>query len=107
MATPLSDAIFQISTIDALLAGELGGSLSFADLKSQGDFGVGTFDGANGEMVFFQDTFYQITDDGVVRSVVPEMTTPFAAVKHFSADLTFELGAISDLSALQKKERKI
>jgi len=53
-------------------------------------------------MVFFQDTFYQITDDGVVRSVSAEMTTPFAAVKHFQSDFNFDLSIISDYVELQK-----
>ena len=45
------DILFQVSTIDALMQGVFDGFYSFDDLKEQGDFGIGTFDALDGEMV--------------------------------------------------------
>jgi wobble nucleotide-excising tRNase len=45
------DVLFQVSTIDALLQGVLDGFFTFEDLKTHGDFGIGTFDSLDGEMI--------------------------------------------------------
>ena len=45
------DTVFQFSTIDALLAGLYDGEMSLQDLKYQGDFGLGTLNGLDGELV--------------------------------------------------------
>jgi len=38
------DILFQVSTIDALLQGVFEGFFTVEDLKTHGDFGIGTFD---------------------------------------------------------------
>ena len=45
------DVLFQVSTIDALMQGVFDGFYSFNDLMVQGDFGIGTFDALEGEMI--------------------------------------------------------
>ena len=44
-------ALFQASTVSALLDGAYDGDLTFADLASQGDTGLGTLNGLDGEMI--------------------------------------------------------
>ena len=48
--TAKSDALVQVSTIDAVLGGLYGGVMDLQTLKTYGDFGIGTFDGLDGEM---------------------------------------------------------
>ena len=43
--------VFQASTISALLDGAYEGDVTFAELASRGDFGIGTLNGCDGEMV--------------------------------------------------------
>ena len=43
--------IFQTSTIDALLDGAYDGEISFSQLRDHGDFGLGTFEACDGEMI--------------------------------------------------------
>jgi hypothetical protein len=43
--------VFQVSTINALLEGVYDGDTTVEDLLRHGDFGVGTFDALDGEMV--------------------------------------------------------
>ena len=45
------DTLFQTSTITALSAGDYDGELTVAQLKEQGDFGLGTYDALDGEMI--------------------------------------------------------
>ena len=43
-AGPSRNTLYQVSTIDALLAGTYDGDASLRDLRAQGDFGIGTYD---------------------------------------------------------------
>ncbi|RPJ52488.1 MAG: alpha-acetolactate decarboxylase, partial [Methanobacteriota archaeon] len=45
------EALYQVSTIDALMESVYDGTLSFRDLRTHGDIGIGTFDALDGEMV--------------------------------------------------------
>ncbi len=85
------NAITQISTIDALLAGAYDGQTTCAKLKEYGDLGIGTFDRLDGEMILLDGRFYQVTSDGVVRRPDGRLTTPFATVCRFAPDKTLEL----------------
>ena len=57
-------SLFQTSTIEALLQGNYDGDVSFAELEDRGDFGLGTLDALDGEMVALDGAFYQIKADG-------------------------------------------
>lgn len=97
------DVLYQTSTIHALLAGVYDGELTVGELKARGDFGLGTFDALDGEMVVLDGVVYQVRADGKVR-VAPDSTrTPFAAVVRFSPDETMHLDAKPnvDLDKLQ------
>jgi len=58
------DALTQVSTIDAVLNGLYDGVVAYGDLKECGDFGIGTFEGLDGEMIALDGDFYQIKADG-------------------------------------------
>lgn len=93
----------QTSTIDALLAGIYDGSTTFADLKRNGDFGIGTFDSLDGEMIAIDGTVYQAKADGTVHPVEDTARTPFAVVKFFSPDTKLPLSESPDLNSLLKE----
>lgn len=97
------DSIYQASTIDALLVGIYDGSTTFADLKRNGDFGIGTFDALDGEMIALDGTFYQARADGKVLPVADSTRTPFAVVKFFAPETTFPLAAAPDLNNLMRQ----
>lgn len=80
------DVLFQVSTIDALLQGVFDGFYTFGDLKAHGDFGIGTFDSLEGEMIALDGDFYQIKADGVAYPVQDSMTSPFSTVTRFQVD---------------------
>jgi acetolactate decarboxylase len=80
--------LFQTSTLQALMAGVYDGDLTFQELARHGDFGLGTFDALDGEMIALDGVFYQIKADGRVYPVAGAMKTPFAAVTFFKAGRT-------------------
>ena len=95
------DALYQVSTIDALLAGAYDGDASLASLRRHGDFGIGTYDNLDGEMVLLDGTFYQVKADGRVHAPDPRGETPFAVVCAFRPVRTFALPQGADLAAVE------
>src|SRR5919206_1907033 len=68
--------LFQTSTIDALLEGKYDGDVSFAELEDRGDFGLGTLDALDGEMVALEGSFYQVKADGRAYTIDKRTRTP-------------------------------
>ncbi len=98
-----TDAIYQASTIDALLVGIYDGATTFSELKENGDFGLGTFNALDGEMIAIDGSFYQAKADGTVVPVAGSTLTPFAVVKFFSPDTRRTISGARDLKDLMKK----
>src|SRR3712207_1406392 len=92
--------LFQTSTIEALLDGNYEGDVSFAELEERGDFGLGTFDALDGEMIALDGGFYQVRDDGRAYAVDKLSKTPFAVVTFFEPDLPRPLTSIGDFTTL-------
>ena len=96
-----NNVVFQTSTINALLKGIYDGDVSFGELKSNGDFGIGTFNALDGEMIGLEGTFYQIKVDGVAYPVEDSMKTPFAVVTFFAPDKTVMLDTTNNYKQLK------
>lgn len=93
--------ITQISTIDALLAGDYDGSEKTSNLTRYGDFGIGTFDRLDGEMIVLDGKVYQAKSDG--RIYTPDnITTPFASVSFFVPEITVNLEKPVTFEELEK-----
>jgi len=96
----LHHTLFQTSTIDALLEGSYEGDVSFAELGACGDFGLGTLDALDGEMICLDGTFYQIKSDGGAYAVDRNARTPFAVVTTFEPDVSQTLSNPMNFEAL-------
>jgi len=101
-ATALEDTVFQTSTIDALLAGVYDGNMTCQELLQKGDFGIGTFDSLDGEMIVTDGCVYQVKADGNVYTPQRSFTTPFATVCKFKTDQTFLVLAETNYDAIKK-----
>lgn len=97
-----NDVIFQTSTINALLEGVYDGEIAYQDIGKHGSFGIGTFNGLDGEMIGVDGNFYQIKADGMVYPVDGSMKTPFAVVTSFEPDETAVLDAAADYKQLEE-----
>jgi len=96
------DVLFQVSTITALMNGMFDGSMSLGELKAQGDFGLGTFDRLDGEMVVLDGQIFQVKDDGVAYSANDSMSTPFALITYFDRDEMIEYDRPANMTVLEE-----
>ena len=84
-------SLFQISTIDALMQGVYDGSMTLSELAAKGDFGIGTLNTLNGELVLENGQFFQVKADGKVYRPSGETQTPFASVVRFAPEDSLEV----------------
>jgi acetolactate decarboxylase len=75
--------VTQVSTYPALEKGMYDGDVTYAQLAQAGNFGIGTFDGMDGEMIAIDGQFYQARSDGSVRVANGQSESPFATVTYF------------------------
>jgi acetolactate decarboxylase len=75
------DVVTQISTYDALFAGLYDGVAPIKSVSCRGDFGLGTLDRWNGEVVLLDGKYHLVTGGGTVQPITDlNVTTPFLAV---------------------------
>ncbi len=94
-------SLFQVSTSNALVQGVFQGAVTVHDLKRNGDFGLGTFEGLDGELIMLDGVCYRATGGGAITSPPEDARVPFAVVTHFRSDssLTTSSGSLADLTA--------
>ena len=92
---PIQDreTLFQASTINALMEGLYDSVITVGDLLKYGDFGIGTFEGLDGEMIVLDGKCYQIQDDGVAYLKEDSVGVPFADVTFFDSDYDDEVAS--------------
>jgi acetolactate decarboxylase len=74
---------YQIATISSLIAGGYDGDTTVGEMLRHGGFGLGTFNGVDGEMMVLDGQVYRGTIDGRARLVARSERTPFAVVVAF------------------------
>ena len=97
-----TDTLYQVSTIDALLSGYYDGDKKVSDLKMHGDFGLGTFNGIDGEMVVEDGIVYQVKGTGKVRVAEDTLGVPFASIHFFKPESERKIHDISSYENLKK-----
>jgi acetolactate decarboxylase len=80
------DCLVQFSLLAALAANDYTGTATLREVLAAGDFGIGTFDRLDGEMIVLDGKIFQALANGTVRPANLAGTTPFAAVTFFAAD---------------------
>lgn len=94
------DEVFAYSTLPALANAVYNGDITTNYLKCKGDFGLGTFNGLDGELIMLNNTIYQVQESGqVVKNKQSDI--PFAVVTNFNSDTTFIVRNITSYHELQ------
>ena len=101
IAEQKSNSIFQHSTLSALLEGVYDGEMTIGELKKHGNFGIGTFNALDGEMILYEGQCYKVTSDSKVVKVEDSEKTPFAAICSFVPDTVIQIGHILNLKELK------
>lgn len=92
--------LFQYGIANAFINGVYEGKLTTADLKREGDFGLGAPNLIDGELTVIDGRAYQTTADGTTREAPDTLKTPFAFVSTFRADTVASLLNIKSLDEL-------
>jgi acetolactate decarboxylase len=92
--------IFQNAVFGSFESGNFDGSMSISELKTHGDFGMGTLDGLDGEMVVIDGDFYQVKSDGKAYLIRQDAKSPFATVVFFEPDKVLFPGWNTDYPGL-------
>lgn len=102
------DVLVQYSLISALAAGDYLDGAPLTQVLADGDFGIGTFDRLDGEMIVLDGQIYQALSTGEVRRADLKGSTPFAAVTTFSEDGRIEEMAAATLDEMDEQlDRKL
>src|ERR1700751_3790484 len=91
--------LYQISTSTALVEGVYAGSVCSSVLLEHGDFGLGTFEDLDGEMVILDGQIYQVGE--TVRHRTDDFLVPFASITHFRAKSSFEIDNVACLKDIE------
>src|SRR3954469_25806061 len=91
--------LYQISTSSALVEGVYSGSASSSVLLEHGDFGLGTFEDLDGEMVILDGEIYQVAER--VRRRTDDFFVPFASITHFRGADSFAIDNVATLKGIE------
>ncbi|SKA96466.1 acetolactate decarboxylase [Paucidesulfovibrio gracilis DSM 16080] len=100
---PAKDVLYQISTIAKLKAGYYDSEQTVTDLLERGDFGIGTFQGLDGEMFVRNGQVWQIPVTGTPKRIRGGLGVPFAQVTYFEPDLEFTFKYVADYDDFKKR----
>lgn len=95
-------SLFQLGNASALFSGAIEGNMTYRELRSKGDFGLGTFNSIDGEMVALDGSFYKISQKGETIPVDPNWKTPFVELVKFSQNKTVQFEKIDSYAVLKQ-----
>ncbi|OWF65182.1 acetolactate decarboxylase [Polynucleobacter hirudinilacicola] len=86
----MTNSLYVSSPVNALVQGILREDKTLQQVLEHGNFGLGTFNDLDGEMVLVDGIFYQLRSDG--SALIPDLNigTPYACVTHFSPVQSFD-----------------
>ncbi len=82
------DMIFHYSVLKALDNGVLEGNMKVGELKQHGDFGLGTYNKLDGEMIVLDHVVYRVSQEGSIMQADDETHIPYSVITFFHQDDT-------------------
>lgn len=99
----MGNKMFQVSTLQALVAGYTRGVITVQELESLGNVGLGTFEGVDGEMILLDGVCYRAREDGTVVRPAPDAGVPFASVASVQGGTEFDLDEALGIESLKSE----
>lgn len=76
--------VYLCAPVNSLVEGIYEQNIPFSEIKKYGDFGLGTFNDLDGEMMMVDGEIFRVGSDGKVNQITDEsICTPFACVTKF------------------------
>ncbi|OJG44365.1 alpha-acetolactate decarboxylase [Enterococcus hermanniensis] len=88
--------IYQHGTLGGLMQELMDGTEEIGKLLDNGDFGLGTLAGSNGEIIILDGNIYHADEAGAIHQLVGTELTPYAAVTSFTSTQQFSAKKQSD-----------
>lgn len=76
-------SLYMCAPVNALVEGLYEEKVSLREIKRHGDFGLGTFDNLDGEMIMLDGVVYQVNARGQVAVIGDATKTPFVCVTFY------------------------
>ena len=95
------DMIFHYSVLKALDNGVLESNMTTGDLKKHGDFGLGTFNKMDGEMVVLDHIIYRVSPEGKIVKPGNETLIPYSVVTFYDQDGSFSMNGEINYASLK------
>lgn len=96
-------SLYLCAPVNAIVEGLYEQKIRFDDLLQHGDFGLGTFDQLDGEMVLLDGQVFQIDSGGTVHHIGHDALTPFACVTFFRPVTEDRIAESLDWEAFQQR----
>ncbi|MFN2744519.1 MULTISPECIES: acetolactate decarboxylase [Bacillus] len=101
------DQVYQVSTMVSLLDGIYDGDFYMSEIKEHGDFGIGTFNQLDGELIGFDGEFYRLRSDGKAYPIEETDCSPFCSLTFFRPDIYHEINQRMTLEQFEKEMKKV
>lgn len=99
---------YQVSTLNTLMLGNYDGVITVGDLLKQGNIGIGTFEGLDGEMIILHGKAYNGKASGCAVEYGDNEKVPFAVVSDFTKNAkSYSLKNVSSLEELRAELDKL
>ena len=95
--------LYQISTLNALMLGDYKGAVKVGDLLKVANIGIGTYDGLNGEAIFFNGKAYDGLATGEVKEMNKDDSLPFATVAKFDENVKENIISFNSMNDFKEK----
>lgn len=96
------DRVIQIAPLERLAQGGYDGTTTVWQAKQSANFGIGTFNGLDGELIMLDGVVYQAPSNGVLREATSRELIPFATLAQFRMEYSFIRNEpLADYAALQ------
>ncbi|MDR6919833.1 MULTISPECIES: acetolactate decarboxylase [Chryseobacterium] len=101
------ERIWHYSMIDAMRRGIYEGTHTVKELKTHGDFGLGTFNHLDGELIALDGIVYRIQSSGKVEVASENLKSPFTSLTYFNPDVEKKLSFTGSFKELQGKVQEM
>lgn len=78
-------------------------NLTVKEAKAHGSIGLGTYNGADGELIMIDNVFYHVPSSGEVKLATDSMHIPYLNAAHFTKEFSFEVNEQINYDSLRKR----